>query len=120
MHQILLSRDFREELKWRVWGNIGPGKAPLSPAQLQFSPFSLTCSILRRTSFEQEKGSGKEVNHKFDRQTHRVLLSYRDSEPKILCLSTDMTESPEKKGKEANTGFGGPVVSSLYHEEIIR
>ncbi|XP_040302425.1 acyl-CoA-binding domain-containing protein 6 isoform X5 [Herpailurus yagouaroundi] len=27
---------------------------------------------------------------------------------------------PEKKGKEANTGFGGPVVSSLYHEEIIR
>ncbi|XP_075384161.1 acyl-CoA-binding domain-containing protein 6 isoform X1 [Tenrec ecaudatus] len=25
-----------------------------------------------------------------------------------------------KKGKEANTGFGGPVVSSLYHEEIIR
>nr|KAF6316225.1 hypothetical protein mPipKuh1_008729 [Pipistrellus kuhlii] len=28
--------------------------------------------------------------------------------------------SPEKKGKEANTGFGGPVVSSLYHEEIIR
>lgn len=30
------------------------------------------------------------------------------------------TQSPEKKGKEANTGFGGPVVSSLYHEEIIR
>ncbi|TKC49474.1 hypothetical protein EI555_008426 [Monodon monoceros] len=29
-------------------------------------------------------------------------------------------QSPEKKGKEANTGFGGPVVSSLYHEEIIR
>uniref|UniRef100_A0A480JXW5 Acyl-CoA-binding domain-containing protein 6 n=2 Tax=Sus scrofa TaxID=9823 RepID=A0A480JXW5_PIG len=27
---------------------------------------------------------------------------------------------PEKKGKETNTGFGGPVVSSLYHEEIIR
>lgn len=27
---------------------------------------------------------------------------------------------PEKKGKEANTGFGGPVVSSLYHEETIR
>nr|KAF6396040.1 acyl-CoA binding domain containing 6 [Rousettus aegyptiacus] len=29
-------------------------------------------------------------------------------------------QSPEKKGREANTGFGGPVVSSLYHEEIIR
>ncbi|XP_059947163.1 acyl-CoA-binding domain-containing protein 6 isoform X1 [Mesoplodon densirostris] len=29
-------------------------------------------------------------------------------------------QSPEKKGKEANIGFGGPVVSSLYHEEIIR
>uniref|UniRef100_A0A5F5Q124 Acyl-CoA-binding domain-containing protein 6 n=1 Tax=Equus caballus TaxID=9796 RepID=A0A5F5Q124_HORSE len=29
-------------------------------------------------------------------------------------------QSPEKKGKAANTGFGGPVVSSLYHEEIIR
>ncbi|XP_058395921.1 acyl-CoA-binding domain-containing protein 6 isoform X3 [Diceros bicornis minor] len=29
-------------------------------------------------------------------------------------------QSPEKKGKEANTGFGGPVVSSLYQEEIIR
>ncbi|KAI4563302.1 hypothetical protein MJG53_011317 [Ovis ammon polii x Ovis aries] len=29
-------------------------------------------------------------------------------------------QSPEKKGKEANTVFGGPVVSSLYHEEIIR
>ncbi|XP_055111251.1 acyl-CoA-binding domain-containing protein 6 isoform X2 [Symphalangus syndactylus] len=27
---------------------------------------------------------------------------------------------PEKKGKEANTGFGGPVISSLYHEETIR
>lgn len=26
----------------------------------------------------------------------------------------------EKKGKDAKTGFGGPVVSSLYHEEIIR
>ncbi|XP_027273143.1 acyl-CoA-binding domain-containing protein 6 isoform X2 [Cricetulus griseus] len=26
----------------------------------------------------------------------------------------------EKKGKEANNGFGGPVVSSLYHEETIR
>nr|XP_023404987.1 acyl-CoA-binding domain-containing protein 6 isoform X2 [Loxodonta africana] len=29
-------------------------------------------------------------------------------------------QTPVKKGKEANTGFGGPVVSSLYHEEIIR
>ncbi|XP_036890865.1 acyl-CoA-binding domain-containing protein 6 [Sturnira hondurensis] len=29
-------------------------------------------------------------------------------------------QTPEKKGKEASTGFGGPVVSSLYHEEIIR
>ncbi|XP_057582679.1 acyl-CoA-binding domain-containing protein 6 isoform X4 [Hippopotamus amphibius kiboko] len=29
-------------------------------------------------------------------------------------------QSPEKKGRETNTGFGGPVVSSLYHEEIIR
>ncbi|XP_062960841.1 acyl-CoA-binding domain-containing protein 6 isoform X2 [Cynocephalus volans] len=29
-------------------------------------------------------------------------------------------QTPEKKGKEANTGFGGPVVSSLYHEETIR
>ena len=29
-------------------------------------------------------------------------------------------QSPEKKGKEANMGLGGPVVSSLYHEEIIR
>nr|KAF6412591.1 acyl-CoA binding domain containing 6 [Molossus molossus] len=29
-------------------------------------------------------------------------------------------QSPEKKGKEAPTGFGGPVISSLYHEEIIR
>ncbi|XP_051854801.1 acyl-CoA-binding domain-containing protein 6 isoform X3 [Antechinus flavipes] len=27
---------------------------------------------------------------------------------------------PEKKGKEVNTGFGGPVVSSLYQEETIR
>ncbi|XP_074245665.1 acyl-CoA-binding domain-containing protein 6 isoform X2 [Saimiri boliviensis] len=27
---------------------------------------------------------------------------------------------PEKKGKETNTGFGGPVISSLYHEETIR
>lgn len=26
----------------------------------------------------------------------------------------------EKKGKEASSGFGGPVVSSLYHEETIR
>ncbi|XP_008064432.1 acyl-CoA-binding domain-containing protein 6 isoform X2 [Carlito syrichta] len=29
-------------------------------------------------------------------------------------------QTQEKKGKEANTGFGGPVVSSLYHEETIR
>lgn len=29
-------------------------------------------------------------------------------------------QSPEKKKKEAKTGFGGPVISSLYHEEIIR
>ncbi|XP_031241156.1 acyl-CoA-binding domain-containing protein 6 isoform X3 [Mastomys coucha] len=26
----------------------------------------------------------------------------------------------EKKGKESSSGFGGPVVSSLYHEETIR
>ncbi|XP_076797482.1 acyl-CoA-binding domain-containing protein 6 isoform X3 [Arvicanthis niloticus] len=26
----------------------------------------------------------------------------------------------EKKGKEGNSGFGGPVISSLYHEEMIR
>lgn len=26
----------------------------------------------------------------------------------------------EKKGKEGSSGFGGPVVSSLYHEETIR
>eukprot|EP00069_Balaena_mysticetus_P021991 bmy_14072T0 len=35
------------------------------------------------------------------------------------CSLIFQTTSPEKKGKEANTGFGGPVVSSLYHEEII-
>ncbi|XP_029417773.1 acyl-CoA-binding domain-containing protein 6 isoform X2 [Nannospalax galili] len=29
-------------------------------------------------------------------------------------------QTPEKKGKETNSGFGGPVVSSLYHEETIR
>ncbi|KAM5293755.1 acyl-CoA-binding domain-containing protein 6 isoform 2-T2 [Glossophaga mutica] len=29
-------------------------------------------------------------------------------------------QTSEKKEKEASTGFGGPVVSSLYHEEIIR
>ncbi|XP_023559389.1 acyl-CoA-binding domain-containing protein 6 [Octodon degus] len=29
-------------------------------------------------------------------------------------------QTSEKKGKEAKSGFGGPVVSSLYHEEIIR
>lgn len=29
-------------------------------------------------------------------------------------------QTPEKKGKEAKCGFGGPVVSSLYHEETIR
>ncbi|XP_063095932.1 acyl-CoA-binding domain-containing protein 6 isoform X2 [Cavia porcellus] len=29
-------------------------------------------------------------------------------------------QTSEKKGKEARSGFGGPVVSSLYHEETIR
>nr|XP_044997692.1 acyl-CoA-binding domain-containing protein 6 isoform X4 [Jaculus jaculus] len=29
-------------------------------------------------------------------------------------------QTPEKKGKETNSGLGGPVVSSLYHEETIR
>ncbi|XP_004853392.1 acyl-CoA-binding domain-containing protein 6 isoform X4 [Heterocephalus glaber] len=29
-------------------------------------------------------------------------------------------QTSEKKGKEAKSGFGGPVVSSLYHEETIR
>ncbi|XP_025940421.1 acyl-CoA-binding domain-containing protein 6 isoform X6 [Apteryx rowi] len=29
-------------------------------------------------------------------------------------------ETPEKRGKECKTAFGGPVVSSLYQEETIR
>ncbi|XP_027468224.1 acyl-CoA-binding domain-containing protein 6 isoform X4 [Callorhinus ursinus] len=42
------------------------------------------------------------------------------SREQLLYLYARYKQSPEKKGKEANTGFGGPVVSSLYHEEIIR
>ncbi|XP_073756265.1 acyl-CoA-binding domain-containing protein 6 isoform X3 [Callorhinus ursinus] len=41
------------------------------------------------------------------------------SREQLLYLYARYKQSPEKKGKEANTGFGGPVVSSLYHEEII-
>ncbi|ELW70876.1 Acyl-CoA-binding domain-containing protein 6 [Tupaia chinensis] len=38
----------------------------------------------------------------------------------LLYLYARYKQAPEKKGKEVNTGFGGPVVSSLYHEETIR
>ncbi|KAM9212395.1 acyl-CoA-binding domain-containing protein 6 isoform 3-T3 [Dugong dugon] len=42
------------------------------------------------------------------------------SREQLLYLYARYKQIPVKKGKEANTGFGGPVVSSLYHEEIIR
>ncbi|XP_062960842.1 acyl-CoA-binding domain-containing protein 6 isoform X3 [Cynocephalus volans] len=42
------------------------------------------------------------------------------SREQLLYLYARYKQTPEKKGKEANTGFGGPVVSSLYHEETIR
>ncbi|XP_008571167.1 PREDICTED: acyl-CoA-binding domain-containing protein 6 isoform X3 [Galeopterus variegatus] len=42
------------------------------------------------------------------------------SREQLLYLYARYKQIPEKKGKEANTGFGGPVVSSLYHEETIR
>ena len=36
LHQILLSRYFREELKQRIWGKACPRKGPQGPAPLQF------------------------------------------------------------------------------------
>ncbi|XP_050622468.1 acyl-CoA-binding domain-containing protein 6 isoform X2 [Macaca thibetana thibetana] len=42
------------------------------------------------------------------------------SREQLLYLYARYKQIPEKKGKEANTGFGGPVISSLYHEETIR
>ena len=39
LHQILLSRYFREELKQRIWGEGLSWEGPIGPAQLQLPPF---------------------------------------------------------------------------------
>lgn len=45
MHQILLSRYFREDLKQKIWGKSCLGKAPKCPAQLHVSQKSHLTSL---------------------------------------------------------------------------
>ncbi|XP_059531442.1 acyl-CoA-binding domain-containing protein 6 isoform X2 [Myotis daubentonii] len=68
-----------------------------------------------------ESGASRSLAELFEEAAaHLQSVVHVASREQLLYLYARYKQSPEKKGKEANTGFGGPVVSSLYHEEIIR
>ncbi|XP_036199071.1 acyl-CoA-binding domain-containing protein 6 isoform X3 [Myotis myotis] len=68
-----------------------------------------------------ESGASRSLAELFEAAAaHLQSVVHVASREQLLYLYARYKQSPEKKGKEANTGFGGPVVSSLYHEEIIR
>uniref|UniRef100_A0A674JJS4 Acyl-CoA-binding domain-containing protein 6 n=1 Tax=Terrapene triunguis TaxID=2587831 RepID=A0A674JJS4_9SAUR len=53
-----------------------------------------------------------------DSSPHQAMQEYIATVKKLDPSWNPQT--PEKSGKEGKTGFGGPVVSSLYQEETIR
>ncbi|XP_048716274.1 acyl-CoA-binding domain-containing protein 6 isoform X3 [Lepidochelys kempii] len=53
-----------------------------------------------------------------DSSSHQAMQEYIATVKKLDPSWNPQT--PEKRGKEGKTGFGGPVVSSLYQEETIR
>uniref|UniRef100_A0A8C8RCK5 Acyl-CoA-binding domain-containing protein 6 n=1 Tax=Pelusios castaneus TaxID=367368 RepID=A0A8C8RCK5_9SAUR len=53
-----------------------------------------------------------------DSSPHQAMQEYIATVKKLDPSWNPQT--PEKRGKEGKTGFGGPVVSSLYQEETIR
>ena len=73
VHQLLLSRYFREELMQRIGRKACPRKAPQGSEQLQFpvsfdNPQSGGEQVLKK---KRNKGLD-EVNHKLNRRTHRT------------------------------------------------
>ncbi|XP_030887672.1 acyl-CoA-binding domain-containing protein 6 isoform X1 [Leptonychotes weddellii] len=87
--------DFEGKQKWEAWKALGDS----SPNQAMQEYIAVVKKL--------DPGWNPQMSLLF-------LLSF------WYFQSFQNSKSPEKKGKEANTGFGGPVVSSLYHEEIIR
>ncbi|KAG6930787.1 acyl-CoA binding domain containing 6, partial [Chelydra serpentina] len=53
-----------------------------------------------------------------DSSPHQAMQEYIATVKKLDPSWNPQT--PEKRGKEGKSGFGGPVVSSLYQEETIR
>ncbi|KAM8950269.1 acyl-CoA-binding domain-containing protein 6 isoform 3-T3 [Lycaon pictus] len=89
--------DFEGKQKWEAWKALGDS----SPSQAMQEYIAVV----------------KKLDPGWNPQTLWTQSPCKafHTPPQIVYI-----KSPEKKGKEANTGFGGPVVSSLYHEEIIR
>ncbi|XP_054406399.1 acyl-CoA-binding domain-containing protein 6 isoform X3 [Pongo abelii] len=84
--------DFEGKQKWEAWKALGDS----SPSQAMQEYIAVV----------------KKLDPGWNPQRRNLTLS-----PRLECSGLKI---PEKKGKEANTGFGGPVISSLYHEETIR
>ncbi|XP_036129441.1 acyl-CoA-binding domain-containing protein 6 isoform X3 [Molossus molossus] len=93
--------DFEGKQKWEAWKALGDS----SPRQAMQEYIAAVRKL--------DPGWNPQVDSSGHRGLSSSLLISADS---FQCLAY----SPEKKGKEAPTGFGGPVISSLYHEEIIR
>ncbi|KAM9613132.1 acyl-CoA-binding domain-containing protein 6 isoform 2-T2 [Trichechus inunguis] len=98
--------DFEGKQKWEAWKALGDS----SPSQAM-QEYIAVVKKLDPGWNPQSPSVVQTVN------TRSCYLKGWRFEFTQRCLGKKI---PVKKGKEANTGFGGPVVSSLYHEEIIR
>ena len=125
MHQILLSRYFREELEQTIRGLAClPGRAPWGPAGLQFLSFFLILLSLEENKVlnkKRNKSSEKEVNRKLDRATHTVRLGHKGSAGPGLCWvwpegarPSDTISFPWGEMEGAGNGLAQlPLTSSL-------
>ncbi|XP_005290819.1 acyl-CoA-binding domain-containing protein 6 isoform X1 [Chrysemys picta bellii] len=88
------------------------------------SPFPAGNSGGEPSSGEESAGPEEEARalaEQFERAAERLPgLMQAASREQLLYLYARYKQTPEKSGKEGKTGFGGPVVSSLYQEETIR
>ncbi|XP_060053758.1 acyl-CoA-binding domain-containing protein 6 isoform X1 [Erinaceus europaeus] len=99
--------DFEGKQKWEAWKALGDS----SPRQAMQEYIA----VVQKLDPVWNPQDREKLRRERKKKGERDICS--------TCFTTHEASSlqlPEKKGKEAKTGFGGPVVSSLYQEEIIR
>uniref|UniRef100_A0A8B9QLY7 Acyl-CoA-binding domain-containing protein 6 n=1 Tax=Apteryx owenii TaxID=8824 RepID=A0A8B9QLY7_APTOW len=103
--------DFEGKQKWEAWKALGDSSphqamqeyiATVKKLDPSWTPEALTVQ-------RQEQGRTSLSQQRCTNLSSTELIS-----------RGAWAETPEKRGKECKTAFGGPVVSSLYQEETIR